>query len=336
MAVYKTQKRIRFQGLSFREELEDQTIDFENSFVYISLVPWEFCNWSCRYCHEDRRIREKDELSLEEMSLIIEEAADLGIRSLLLLGGEVLLRSTWEITRKIVQRAFDSGLITVIYTNGSQISEEMAEFLADRNVSIALKVDSLIEEKYDMLTGGKGNFHATMRAIEILRRTSIGEVVFENNKERLVRLLFSTVGNALNLEEYVSLARFATNKGARWMMEALNHRGDVAYHPYLSLDLKEHSEAMRLAIALNPEQDHDFHIPCRLLSCVTIRKKGEIAICPQDYDFLGNIREVGDLATACNVVSEKIETMGWRKKWTGECPVKAKQDSFELALEKGG
>lgn len=329
-------KKIRFQGLSFREELEGQRMDFENHMIYLSLVPWEFCNWSCQYCHEDRRNKEEGELSLKEMLEIIQEASDLGIKSLLLLGGEVLLKSTWEITREIVQEAFSNRLITVIYTNGSQISEEMADFLADRNVSIALKVDSLIEEKYDALTQRKGSFRATMRAIQILKKTSIGEVVFENGQEKLVRLLFSTVGNALNIEEYVRLARFATNNNARWMMEVLNHRGDVTYHPYLSLDLKQHAEAMQVAIALNPEQSHNFHIPCRLLSCITIRKKGEIGICPQDYNFLGNIREIGDLKAACNMIIGKIKNVRWREEWTGECPIKIKQYMPELTPKKGG
>lgn len=317
-------KRIRFQGLSFREELEGHRIDFENRIVYLSLVPWEFCNWSCQYCHEDQRIKEEGELILQEMINLIEEASDLGIKSLLLLGGEVLLENTWEITREIVQRAYDNKLITVIYTNGSQISEEMANYLADHNVSIALKVDSLNEGKYDTITQRRGSFSATMRAIQMLKKTSIGDIVFENDQEKLVRLLFSTVGNALNIEEYVSLARFATNNNARWMMETLNHRGDALYHHYLSLDSKQHSEAMQLAIALNPEQHYNFHLPCRLFSCITIRKKGDIGICPQDYSYLGNIREISDLKTACDLVIEKVKNARWKEEWTGECPVKIK------------
>jgi MoaA/NifB/PqqE/SkfB family radical SAM enzyme len=324
MPEFNNRKVIRLQGLSFKEELMGEKFAFDDSPVYLALVPWEFCNWSCQYCHEDRRIKEEGELSLSEMDSVIEEAADLGVRSLLLLGGEVLLKSMWKVVERVVQKSFDSNLITLIYTNGSEISEGMARFLSDRNVSVALKVDSLEEAKYDRITQRKGSYAMTMRAIDILNRTSIGKIVCENESEKLVRLLFSTVGNALNVEEYISLARFATDHNARWMMESLNHRGDADRHPHLALDLKKHSEAMKWAMALNPEQDHDFRVPCRLLSCITIRKKGEIAICPQDYNFIGNIREIGGLKEAWQIINEKIKSSNWKQNWTGECPIKKK------------
>ena len=317
-------KTIRLQGLSFREELDGERVDFEGRLVYLSVIPWEMCNWdSCEYCHETARFREKGELTLPETLLILDEASDLGIKSLLLLGGEVLMASVWERTQAIVRRAFENGLITVVYSNGSQLTTEMAEWLADHNVSVALKLDSLVEKKYDTLTGQDGSFRQTMRAIEIVKRTSIGEVVYENEQEKLVRLLLTTVGNAMNVDEYVSLARFATEQGARWMMEYLNYRGNAALCPELALDEETHNRAMRLAMALNPEQRHTFNEPCRLLSCITIRKRGEIAVCPQDYSFQGNIRELNSLTDAANIILARVSESEWRENWTGVCPLKA-------------
>lgn len=324
-----TKKVFRLQGLSFKEELEGKKIDFTERILYLSLVPWEFCNWSCLFCHEDRRQKEDGELSIQEMTHIICEGADLGIKSMLLLGGEVLLNKTWEITRQLAQTAFDRDIITVVYTNGSQLTQDMALWLADRNVSLAFKVDTLNEQKYDTFTQRQGSFKSTMRAIELARKTSIGEVVCENKREKLVRLLFTTVGNAWNIDEYVSLAQFATNHGARWMMESLNHRGDVCHNSGLAIDEKVHSEAMKIAIGLNPEQNHAFKVPCRLLSCVTIRKKGEIGICPQDYKFLGNIRTCGNLAAAVQLVRQRVNQEKFYQSWNGRCPIK----QTELILE---
>ena len=316
-------KQFRLQGLSFKTELMGHKIDFAGEVVYLSLVPWEFCNWACLYCHEGWRRKEADELSLDEMRSIIREAGQMGIKSLLLLGGEILLMNTWIIAKEIVREAYNAGLVTLIYTNGSQLSQEMVEYLADHRVSLAFKLDSLHEDKYDSLAGQPGSFESTMRAIDIARRTSMGDVVYENDKEQLVRLLFTTVGNALNVDEYVSLARFATNHGARWMMESLNHRGDAKEHPELALDIKTHSEAMRIAMLLNPEQQHEFHLPCRLFSCITVRKKGEIAVCPQDYQFIGNIRELGSLKASAALIRNRVQAAQWREGWTGQCPVKA-------------
>lgn len=290
--------------------------------VYLSLIPWETCNWDCLYCHEDRRIKEENELTLEEMISLVDEASDLGMKSVLFLGGEVLLRNTWDTTLKVVERIHHHGLVPLIYTNGSQLNEEMAGFLADHNASIALKIDSLVKEKYDHINQRTGSFQDVMRSIEILKNTSIGEVVLENHNEKLVRLLFTTVGNSLNTDEYVSIARFATNHNARWMMEELNYRGDAVNNPQLALDLAKHNEAMKLAILLNPEQMHDFHLPCRLFSCVTIRKKGEIGICPQDYSFLGNIRSGVTLKEACGKIQSHLNDSSMRSSWKGKCPIK--------------
>lgn len=318
-------KRIRFQGLSFKEELKGNTIDFENKIVYISLVPWEFCNWNCKYCHQTEKKREKDELTLQEIKDIFKQVKVLNdngieeIKSLLLLGGEVIISSMWNFTKKIIEEANRIGLITVVYTNGSNINKENAQWMAKHNVSIALKLDSLNEEKYDKLTGKKGSFKSTMNAIRILKNTSIGQIVCENDEEKLVRLLFSTVGCSLNIHEYLSLARFATNNNARWMMELLNKRGSFLNNTWLDINHEKHYEAMKLTMMLVPEQFHNFEMPCRLLSCITIRKKGQIGICPQDYDYIGNIREM-TLEEACNKV--KLRTKKFRNNWNGKCPIK--------------
>jgi len=314
-------KKIRLQGLSFKEELMGQKIDFDKSIIYLSLIPFETCNYKCIYCHQGGDNRNA-ELIIKEMSCLIREAPQLGIRSLILLGGEVLLPSVWNTTRTIVQEAYDNGLITLIFTNGSELNYEKAQFLAERNVSVALKIDSLVERKYDEITRQPGSFKKSIKSIEILKNTSIGEVVYENEKEKLVRLLFSTVGCELNYNEYISLARFATNHQARWMMELLNYRGNAIGHSELIIPLEEHSDALRLAIYLNPEQAHDFHLPCRMLSCISIHKNGEIGICPQDYDFLGNIRNVGSLSEAYKIVESKVQSNKWRNTWTGKCPIK--------------
>jgi len=223
----------------------------------------------------------------------------------------------------IVSNAHANGLITVIYTNGSELTQDRAKWLADKEVSLAFKLDSLREEKYDQLTGRTGSYRKTMQSIEYAMHTSMADTVLETDSQILVRLLFTTVGCILNLDEYVSLARFATNHKARWMMESLNHRGDAVKNKHLAIDLDAHANAMKLAIMLNPQQDHNFAEPCRLFSCITIRKRGEIAICPQDYDFIGNIRNLGTLEEAIDLAKRQVLGSRWRENWTGVCPVKS-------------
>lgn len=323
-------QQIRFQGLSFSAELEGIELDFSSHPVYLTLIPWELCNWHCRYCHQDRQAKEANELTLAEMERMIDEAPDLGIRAVLFLGGEVILKKVWPITSRIIAHIDRRGMIPVIYTNGAEMTSEIADFLADHNTSIALKCDSLDPAKYDYLAGTKGAYDAFHRTLDLVKRTPIGSVVTVSRKAKLVRLLLSTVGNRLNVSEYVSLARFATNQGARWMMEVLNCHGAAATNiEELAVDPTVHAQSMSLALRLNPAQSFDGGVAtngCRLFAGITIRKTGEVAICPQDYHFLGNIRELGSLAQIWRLIQTTIRVSGHRESWfQGRCPLKRKE-----------
>ena len=201
----------------------------------------------------------------------------------------------------------------------------MTKELADNGASIALKTDSLIPEKYDFIAQRKGAYDSTMRALEIIKKTSINEPVIENESSILSRLLFTTVGTSLNVEEYVSMARFATQHGARWMMESLNLRGDASNHSELSLDWEKHSESMRFALMLNPEQRHDIDKQgyCRLFYMVTVNvSTGNFGICPQDYDYIGDVREIS-LEKASRKVLRRVNDPNFLEVWnTEKCPIK--------------
>jgi MoaA/NifB/PqqE/SkfB family radical SAM enzyme len=321
-------KRYRVNGLSFREDLRGETLPFGERVVYLGLNGvLQPCNWSCMYCLEgipEQRLK-AGVLGLDEQLRIIEESSEYGARGLLITGGEPFSPDRVDETRALVRRGYKRGLVPLVYTNCSYLTEDLAKELADNGASVALKMDSLIPERYDRIAGREGAYYSTMKALERLRSTSVGDVAEESDSDVLVRLLFTTVGNALNADEYVSIARFATNHGARWMMETLNLRGDASNHPDLQLDPAKHSGAMGLALALNPEQQHDIEKQqyCRLFYMVSVNTAtGEFGVCPQDYGYLGNIRGV-PFEEAASKVLEKVNDPDFLETWKGGlCPIK--------------
>ncbi|MFH1587257.1 MAG: radical SAM protein [Candidatus Diapherotrites archaeon] len=324
-------KRFRVNGLSFREEIEGKTLPFGKRIIYLGLNGvLQPCNWACKYCLEgspqERIKKNENSLNLSEQLNLIDNAGELGIKGLLITGGEPLAPGRYYETARLVKRADEQGIVPLIYTNGSYLNKEMAEELANCNTSIALKLDSRIPERYDMIAGRKGAYKSTMGAIKILKKTSIGRPAAENEKEILVRMLFSTVGSALNTDEYVSIARFATENNARWMMEAINYRGSASVNEDLRVDPRKHAESMKYALLLNPEQDHSIGEQgyCRLFYMVTVNtSNGCYGSCPQDYAYLGNIRE-NSLKEASEKVLEKMNDRANLETWSvGECPVKA-------------
>lgn len=326
-------KRFRVNGLSFEEELKGEMLPFGERIIYLGLNGvLKPCNWGCNYCLEgspgERTEKSENPLNLEEQEELIGQASELGIRGLLITGGEPLATYRFEETLRLAGKAHEKGIVPLIYTNGSYVNfhPEIADSLSDVGASVALKIDSLIPEKYDKIAGKKGAFYSTRKAIERIKATSIGEPVAENEEELLVRLLFTTVGTASNVDEYSGIARFATINGARWMMEALNLRGDALNHRELELDLEKHGESMKYALMLNPEQNHgiDAQGYCRLFYMVTVNTStGAIGVCPQDYNYLGNIRDLS-LKEAADRILYRVNDRGFRVTWnTGKCPIKA-------------
>lgn len=273
---------------------------------------------------------------LEEQIRLIDEASDLGVRGLLITGGEPFAPKKKDETVALVKRGHEKGLVPLVYTNGSFIDYDLVEVLADYGASIALKIDSLIPEKYDMIAQKVGAYNSTMSVLETIKKTSIGKPVTENGSEILVRLLFTTVGNALNVDEYISIARFATEHGARWMMEYLNLRGDATNNPELAVDWKKHNESMKYALMLNPEQGHDIDKKgyCRLFYMITVNTStGDFGVCPQDYAYLGNIKETS-LEEAFKRVLRRVINPNSLKVWnSGKCPIK---ENHFIIKDEGG
>lgn len=323
-------KQYRVNGLSFEEEIRGETLPFGKKIIYLGLNGvLQHCNWACRYClegsPEERIIISKKKLWPDEELTLVDKAADLGIRGLLITGGEPLAPIRKESTFALACRAHEKGLVPLIYTNGSYIDQDLADTLADNGASIALKVDSLVPKKYDRIAQKKGAYDTTMKAIEIIKKTSISKPIAENDAEILVRLLFTTVGNALNVDEYISIARFATNHDARWMMESLNIRGDASNNTELTLDKEKHNESMRYALMLNPEQRHNIDKQgyCRLFYMITVNTStGDFGICPQDYNYIGNIKKI-PLKEASKGILRRVNNPDFLKFWNnGTCPIK--------------
>jgi len=99
---------------------------------------------------------------------VVVDAKALGARVLVIPGeGEPLLDRR---LKEIVVYAKKNGLETLIPTNGSLLTEEMANFLAKNGASLTISLDTLEEKLYDELTGIRGNFNQVMKNIETARR----------------------------------------------------------------------------------------------------------------------------------------------------------------------
>lgn len=129
------------------------------------------CNLHCAHCYTDSADREyPGELSTAEGLAMIEGLAEAHVPVLLLSGGEPLRHPA---LLDFARHARHCGMRVVISTNGTLITDETAEALADIGVSyVGISVDGR-PEVHDRFRGSRGAFDASMRGIEACRQAGL-------------------------------------------------------------------------------------------------------------------------------------------------------------------
>lgn len=119
------------------------------------------CNLNCAYCYIEekesaRKKRKPSELDYSEIVWTIEDLRSCGAKTINIVGaGEPTIDPRFE---QIIQRIFDLGMRTVLFTNGIRFYHEpsMASFLYRRDVSVVLKYNAISEETQDLVAGQRG------------------------------------------------------------------------------------------------------------------------------------------------------------------------------------
>lgn len=83
---------------------------------HINLEITSRCNMSCRHCCQESYLHKKNDLSFQELILLIKELRSLGIRSVVISGGEPFLRhDLFEIFNSFENNGIN---VSAILTNG--------------------------------------------------------------------------------------------------------------------------------------------------------------------------------------------------------------------------
>lgn len=138
------------------------------------IVVWNItraCNLKCVHCYNDSRSRKaKDELSTQEAEEVLRDLAEFGVPSVLFSGGEPLERGDLF---ELLESARELGLRTVISTNGTLITAEVAEKIKERGVSyVGVSLDG-IGQINDKFRGVAGAFDKAVRGIKNCRDAGI-------------------------------------------------------------------------------------------------------------------------------------------------------------------
>lgn len=130
------------------------------------IVVWnttKSCNLSCVHCYFDAKAKkDKNELTTEQAKAMIDDLAAFGAPVLLFSGGEPFMR---EDLFELGKYALAKGLRTVISTNGTLITKEIAERIRDAGFSyVGISMDGM-ETVNDEFRKMRGAFRKTLEGI---------------------------------------------------------------------------------------------------------------------------------------------------------------------------
>jgi len=169
------------------------------------------CNLKCRHCYATSGETEyENELTAREVLSVIDDAVKLGLRYVLLTGGEPLLRSDlFEIGASIKKR----GLKVFLSTNGTLLNKENTHKLLPIVDHINVSLDAATPEVHDSIRGVKGSFDLTLNGIRVALaagiRVVVSMTVHDDNLDEVygVCKICEELGAPLLIKRYVPVGR---------------------------------------------------------------------------------------------------------------------------------
>ncbi len=138
------------------------------------IVVWNItraCNLKCVHCYNDSGAsKARNELSTDQAKVVLDDLAQFGVPSVLFSGGEPLMRPDLF---ELIGYAGQRGLRTVISTNGTLITADVAKNIKQRGVSyVGISLDG-IGQINDAFRGVPGAFEKAVQGIKNCRDAGV-------------------------------------------------------------------------------------------------------------------------------------------------------------------
>ncbi len=204
---------------------------FGRTHDYLRISITDRCNLHCMYCKPGKA---SSLLTVDELAVIVQAAASLGIKKVRITGGEPLLREDLGEILRVIART--PGIEDVaLTTNGVYLKERLPELEKAGLQKVNISLDSLKPETYRQITGG-GSLLPVLEGIDTALRWGMKPV-----KINMVLL------NEINHTEIPEFLNFAQRNPVhlRFIEYMPFHTPDPGDSWYISTEIvKEYAEAM--------------------------------------------------------------------------------------------
>lgn len=205
----------------------------ENRLLAIRVETNRSCNLRCRYCYAQSGGDLTSELDIGVLRNTIAQAAELGARSIVVIGGgEPTLHQHF---RHLIAFIHDHGMIPMIFTNTVNVTPKLAQFLQANEASIMGKCDSLQASTQDYLAGRPGAFEKIRAGLGRLIDAGFTEV----RDPHQLRLGVSFVSCRMNLPEIEEIWHYCRANHIFPNMEVLTPTGralETLHDQYLTAE----------------------------------------------------------------------------------------------------
>jgi radical SAM protein with 4Fe4S-binding SPASM domain len=233
-----------------KEEIENTRS--RGTLLMISPCVSRACNFKCPYCYSDAGTQEeKNPLTFEDYKRVIQQAKDLGARTVRIGGwGEPFLDANFyepkASTFPLIDYSNQLGMHVVFFTNSTLISSEIAQELIRRDVSVIPKIDTFRSEIQDKMTGVNGSFELVHKGIHNLinagflhtnpPRFAISAIISSYNYDELPSLYFLL--REWNIIPYFELIMHG-GRGKTTDIHVSKQQAKILFEKFLKID-EEH------------------------------------------------------------------------------------------------
>lgn len=196
---------------------------------------WEVtmaCNMRCKHCGSSCSVAKEDELTTEEAVKLCKEFGDLGLRWVVISGGEALTRKDWYI---IAQALTDNNVIPNLITNGWLLNEATIRKAEEVGInSIAISIDGT-EKNHDYIRK-PGAFKKALEGLDLLKESNIHSTVITtinskniNELSDMKKIFIEHGVTSWQLQIGLPMGNLSHNKDLLTTPEMINNIIDFAY-----------------------------------------------------------------------------------------------------------
>lgn len=310
--IIKTEKGFTMKGWDFTRADLAEAVKADRMLNPTFELASNVCPWDCDFCFTEDPSNPKGlkkrlnlEMSLEERLKLINDANDLGVRSINIVGaGEPTIDPNfWQLMEHISNKA----ITPIVYTEGTLrlTDEEFTKRLYSIGATIVLKVNSLENSEYQNAVVNSGERRTHPLKIDYFqKRNEALQILLDLgfNKHDPTRLAFDTIICRENYDEVLKLHRYTRDNNifvlaVGYLPTGRSSNLDKIQGAISPKELLERYQRMaeidenEYGIKHGVGYPYGGGVPCSIRGRgLHVKIQGDVMLCPGEFVPIGNLK----------------------------------------------